>query len=159
MRWLVIAGPILVGCGSASVEAGPTHDPIGEPVVRRAVVVRSVGSAPAHVGDDCSLELTRVTGDYFNCRIRVSCRGEVLYGLPGAGYNRCRMEGEDVRAAQDRSGTRRDGDPKMVLDLDQGQVIVSDRDPDMELVLAVESARPGGTGPAVPPGYGTAPAE
>ena len=158
MRWLVIA-PVLVACGSASVEVGPTHEPVGEPVVRRAIVVRSIGSAPAEEGDDCSLEVTRVTGDYFNCRIRVSCRGEMLYGLPGAGYNRCRMDGEQVREAQDRSGTRRDGDPKLVLDLDQGQVIVSDRDPDMELVLAVESARPHGMGPAVPPGYGSAPAE
>lgn len=154
-RWLVL--PALVACSSGVPEAAVTHDPVGEPVLHRAIVVRSLGSAPAEEGDDCALEVTRVTGDYFNCRIRVSCRGEVLYGLPGAGYNRCELDGEDVRSARDRSGTRRDGDPKLDLDLAHGRVIVSDRDPDMELVLAVEAARPPGMVPEPPPGYSDAP--
>ena len=154
----VVALGVALGCSSGP-RAEPTHEAIGEPVIRRAIVVRSLGSTPAEEGDDCQLEVTRVTGDYFNCRIRVSCRGEVLYGLPGAGYNRCRLEDGDVRAARDQSGTRRDGDPKLDLDFDEGRVVVSDRDPDMQLVLAVETSEPRGIVPEPPPGYSNAPPE
>lgn len=157
LRWLLLTSLAFCGCSSGVSEAAVRHDPVGEPVVHRAMVVRSLGSAPAEAGDDCSLEVTRVTGEYFNCRIRVSCHGEVLYGLPGAGYNRCELEGNEVRSAQDRNGTRRDGDPKLHLDLERGRVIVRDRAPDMELVLAVAAARPAGLVPEPPPGYSNAP--
>ncbi len=151
---------LVLGCGGAGANGGATHEPVGEPVVHEAVVVRSTGSAPAAEGDACEVEVTRVEGAYFNCRVRVSCRGEVLYGLPGAGYNTCRMDGEAIRTAVDPNGTRRDGDPKLSLDLARGEVVVSDRDPDMELVLAIRSGEgPAGLTPEPPPGYGPVPGE
>lgn len=157
MRVRVLALCVVVGpaCSGAAPSGGSTHEPSGDAVVHHAVVVQAVGSAPANEGDDCAVEVTPVRGAYFNCRIRVSCRNEVLYGLPGAGYNTCRLEEGAVRTAEDRNGTRRDGDPRMFLDLQEGRVVVSDRDPDMELVLAVESgAPPVGTAASPPPGYG-----
>lgn len=148
---LLVSGP---ACGGAGPGGGSTHEPSGDAVVHHAVVVQAVGSVPANEGDDCAVEVTPVRGAYFNCRIRVLCRGEVLYGLPGAGYNTCGMQDGAVRTAQDWNGTRRDGDPKLFLDLGEGRVVVSDRDPDMQLVLAVESrGPPAGISPSPPPGY------
>lgn len=157
---LLLIAPALAACAGASPDTTPTHEASGEPVVWDAVVARSVGSAAAQVGDDCQVEVTPMQGAYFNCRVRVSCRSEVLYGLPGAGYNTCLMEDGAPRRARDGNGTRRDGDPKMFLDMERGEVVVSDRDPDMELVLAIESnVPPSGARPEPPPGYGPAPDE
>lgn len=134
----------LLGCGPAL----PDVEVVGEPIVHRGRVVVARGPTLARTGDTCSIEVMRADGVYLNCRIRVRCNGDLVYGLSGAGYNHCRLEGDELVFAQDSSGTRRDGDPRLYFDLRAGRVIVSDDDPDVEVLVDLLIQ---------PPGYETAP--
>lgn len=130
----------LAGCGApvAMVEE------VGEPIVYRGRVVTARGPTMARTGDTCSVEVARANGGFLNCRIRVRCSEDLVYGLSGAGYNNCRRD-EDGRLvfAHDSNGTRRDGDPRMFFDLESGRIIVSDDDPDVEVLVDL-MARPQG---------------
>lgn len=123
---------VLVACGGAPL---PAVEPVGEPVVYRGRVLAARGPTMARNGDACSVEVVRVDNAFVNCRIRVRCSGDLVYGLSGAGYNICRQEGERLVFAHDSNGTRRDGDPRMFFDLATGRVIVSDDDPDVEVLV------------------------
>ena len=79
------------------------------------------------------VEVRHTDGAVLNCRIRVLCGGDVVYGLADAGYNSCHAEGGRFVFARDRHGTRADGDPRMHFDLDSGRVVVSDDQPDVEV--------------------------
>ena len=48
----------------------------------------------ARDGGRCSVEVQRADGAYLNCRIRIRCNDDLVYGLSGAGFNNCRREGE-----------------------------------------------------------------
>lgn len=121
----------LTGCAAplAQVEV------IGEPIVYRGKVVTARGPTMARTGDTCTVEVSRADGGYLNCRIRVRCSDDLVYGLSGAGYNNCRRDGDRLVFAHDSNGTRRDGDPRMFFDLESGRVIVSDDDPDVEVLV------------------------
>ena len=55
-------------------------------------------------GDACTVEVWSTDHPVLSCRIRVRCGGDTLYGLPGAGYNRCATEGAESIYATDRYG-------------------------------------------------------
>lgn len=158
---LPIATAVLVGgvaCGGSGTRV--RHEETGAPATYEGTVTRASGSAPAEAGASCRLEVSEVEGPVFNCRVRVLCGAEVLYGLPEAGFNRCRAEQGVMMAARDDGGTRRDGDPKMAFDLEQGRVVISDRDPDMELVIQLSRrGPPSGMVPEAPPGYAPGPGD
>lgn len=122
---------LLAGCSPALQEVEPT----GEPILYRGRVIAARGPTMARTGDTCSVEVVGTDSAVLNCRIRVRCRGDLVYGLSGAGYNNCRRTGEDFVFAHDHSGTRRDGDPRMFFDLEAGRVIISDDDPDVEVLV------------------------
>lgn len=122
---------LLAGCSPALQEVEPT----GEPTLYRGRVVASRGPTMARTGDTCMVEVQGTDGGYLNCRIRVRCSGDLVYGLSGAGFNNCRQSGDDFVFAHDHSGTRRDGDPRMFFDLEAGRVIISDDDPDVEVLV------------------------
>ncbi len=129
----------LSGCGGAL----PEVEAIGEPTLHRGRVVAARGPTMARVGDLCSVEVMRADGSHLNCRIRVRCHDDLVYGLSGAGYNHCRSEDGQLVFAQDSTGTRRDGDPRLYFDLHTGRVIISDDDPDVEVLVDLLTQPPG----------------
>lgn len=129
MRWLLLLS--CIGCGGAA----PNVQPVGPATLYGGRVVAARGPTMARTGDTCSVEVRDTDGGYLNCRIRIRCSGDLVYGLTGAGYNNCRRSGERFVFAHDYSGTRRDGDPRMFFDLEAGRVIISDDDPDVEVLV------------------------
>jgi hypothetical protein len=89
----------------------------------------------AQDGGSCSVEVSAADGAFLNCRIRIRCNGDLVYGLSGAGFNNCRRDGALFIFAHDHNGTRRDGDPRMFFDLRAGRIIISDDDPDVEVLV------------------------
>jgi len=131
----------LGGCGAAP----PPVEPVGEPTTYPGRVVVSRGPTMSERGDLCSVEVQAADGAFLNCRIRIRCSGDRVYGLSGAGFNHCRRDGDRLVFAHDHEGTRRDGDPRMFFDLAAGRIIISDDDPDVEVLVDLMS-RPGGYG-------------
>lgn len=121
----------LSSCGAAR----PPVEPVGEATIYRGRVVAARGPTMAVHGATCSVEVRRADGAFLNCRIRIRCNGDLVYGLSGAGFNNCRREGERFVFAHDHNGTRRDGDPRMFFDLLAGRIIISDDDPDVEVLV------------------------
>lgn len=126
-----------VGCLGCGAEAIHTQPPLADPQHRAGVVTEAAGAAVSE-GDLCDLTITPHQGRVFNCRIQLRCGTELLYGLPGAGYNRCQRVGGQLRGAQDNQGTREDGDPILQLDFETGVLTLEDSDPLLRLEVALE---------------------
>lgn len=124
------------GCGGAG-SPGSTLSLVGNEEVVDGVATSVRGDTAVHEGQTCHVRIQRVSGSAFNCRIRVDCGGDMIYGLGDAGYNRCAERGGAFVTAEDRRGTRGDGDPRMRFDRDRGEVVVTDRDPDVAIVVAL----------------------
>lgn len=122
---------VLSACGASP----PVVEPMGEPTVYPGRVVAARGPTMAQDGGNCSVEVREADGAFLNCRIRIRCNGDLVYGLSGAGFNNCRREGNLFIFAHDHNGTRRDGDPRMFFDLRAGRIIISDDDPDVEVLV------------------------
>lgn len=120
------------GCGGGAPRAIRVT---GMPEVYDARVVAARGPIVPQRGDACTIELRRTDDRYYNCRIRVECGGDVVYGLADGGYNACYQRGSSFVFARDRNGTRVDGDPRLYFDLVGGRVFVSDDAPDVELEI------------------------
>lgn len=131
----------VAGCGAPP----PMVDTTGEPIVYPARVVAARGPTMAEEGGRCEVEVQDADGTYLNCRVRVRCNRDLVYGLRGAGFNHCRRHAGRIVFAHDHSGTRRDGDPRMFFDLEAGRVIISDDDPDVEVLVDLLT-RPAGYG-------------
>lgn len=135
----LVTSALLTACGANA----PIVEPMGEPLSYPGRVVAARGPTMAENGGRCTIEVQEADGTYLNCRIRIRCNGDLVYGLSGAGFNNCRREGERFVFAHDSSGTRRDGDPRMFFDLIAGRVIISDDDPDVEVLVDIMN-RPDG---------------
>jgi hypothetical protein len=100
-----------------------------EPTATRARLVDAEGEVAASASS-CDVRVLPVRSHAFNCVVRVTCDGEVLYpdARQRAGYVPCEIEdGRPVRAV-DTGHTSRDGDPLVSVDLRAGTVTVEDRD-------------------------------
>src|SRR5690606_7469467 len=86
---LYVGLALLAGCGAPFREV----ELVGDPIVHLGRVVAARGPPMARTGDTCAVEVVRTDGSYLNCRIRVRCSGDLVYGLSGAGYNHCRIDG------------------------------------------------------------------
>lgn len=125
-------GVAVTGCGAARPR--PIRE-LGQPEVYEARVVAARGPLVPQRGDPCTIEVIRTDDPLFNCRIRIVCNGDVVYGLADGGYNACYAQGARFVFARDRNGTRIDGDPRLYFDLVGGRVLISDDAPDVELEL------------------------
>ena len=134
---LLYAGGWPVSSVTACGGSPPPIETVGVPDVRDAMVTSVEGSAVVDVGAACSVTVERTDDRVLNCRIRVRCGEEVLYGLPGAGYNRCAVREGRLLGARDGYRTRSDGDPWMSLDLENHTVTVQDSAPDFRVTLGI----------------------
>ena len=144
----------LLACLSllASASCGAAATPVevvGEPTLYQARVVAARGPTMARTGAVCSVEVQGADGAFLNCRVRIRCNDDLVYGLSGAGYNNCRQAGERFTFAHDTAGTRRDGDPRMFFDLEAGRIIISDDDPDVEVLVDLMNRPDGYASPAL----------
>ena len=136
-RWiflLVLLAPG-VGCGGARQPI----QVVGTGVVHRGMVTAVEGSASVSEGQTCELLVQPTDDPRFNCRVEVRCGEEVLYGFPGAGFNRCAEEAGAFVAARDGYRTRADGDRAMGWDQRQHLVIVTDSEPDFKVTMALHA--------------------
>lgn len=102
-----------------------------EPTGHRAELLEAEGDVAASP-NSCEVRVLPVESAPFNCVVRVTCDGAVLYPneRQDAGYVPCEIEnGRPVRAV-DSGQTDRDGDPLVDLDLDRGTITVEDFAPD-----------------------------
>ncbi|WP_236515298.1 hypothetical protein [Sandaracinus amylolyticus] len=143
-----LAMSIAAGCGGAQ---SPDIREVGAPQVHQGRVVAARGPVVPQRGDACVVEVLRTDDAYYNCRIRVECGGDMVYGLADGGYNACYRQGEDLVFARDRNGTRVDGDPRLYFDLAGGRVFVSDDAPDVELEIDLSGLPQDYEGPSAPP--------
>lgn len=98
-----------------------------EPLAHRAQLVDAEGDVSASP-TSCDVRVLPVSSGRFNCVVRVTCDGAVLYPNPSqnAGYVPCDIEnGRPVRAVDD-GRTDADGDPLVDLDLEGGTITVED---------------------------------
>lgn len=123
---------LVAGCGGAPPR---TIRHVGSPDVYQARVIAARGPLIPQRGDVCVIEVRHTDDAFFNCRIRVECGGDVVYGLADGGYNACYVEDARFVFARDRNGTRVDGDPRLYFDVVGGRVYVSDDAPDVELEI------------------------
>jgi hypothetical protein len=94
-------------------------------------VVKVTGKAPVKTGDSCSVAVVR-EADYpgqipFNCKLRVTCANQVLYGSDEqGGYAFCHARNGAPVAAFDNAGTDATGDPILELDLGKHKLRMAD---------------------------------
>jgi hypothetical protein len=140
-RGLAIAGVLccILACGASP----PPVDVVGEASHYQGRVVIARGPTMARTGDQCDVEVQEASGQTLNCRIRIRCSGDLVYGLSGAGYNHCRERDDRFVFAHDNAGTRYDGDPRMYFDLQVGRIVISDDEPDVEVLVDLLHAPPG----------------
>lgn len=119
--------------------------PFREPLVYHGRVVASdAPDAGIAVGAPCVVALRPAyEAREWNCRARVECAGEVLYGTGASGFARCASDAGAPLSASDPSDSTRDGDPELDLDLRAGSVRVRDRGPSpFDVVVALDGAAP-----------------
>jgi hypothetical protein len=112
---------------------------VGEPTIYRGMITSVEGTASVSEGQPCELRVSPTDDPRFNCRVQVRCADEVLYGFPGAGFNRCVEEAGVFVAARDGYRTRADGDPAMGWDQRQHLLLVMDSEPDFEVTVALHA--------------------
>ena len=105
--------------------------PAGPPVPRRTLsgtVSASTGRSDVPVSAPCTVTVEPVARG-FNCRVRVTCAGQLIYGAGQAGYNNCIVTGAPPQqsiSANDTGSTAEDGDPRLSLDTAAATATVSD---------------------------------
>jgi hypothetical protein len=119
---------------------------------RPGLVSGTSGAAPVQAGNQCSVEIGPAGSDsVFNCRIRVTCGTQMIYGAGTSGYNHCVIStsaGAQVIEAHDTGVSTADGDPRMDIQTASGLITVSDGVGAGTWTVTVQLTPGGGTGPA-----------
>ena len=120
--------------------------PLLEPLSYRAHATAVEGEAPIGQGAECRVLVAPAHVCGFNCRVRVRCGQELLYGVGAMGYNACRVT-QLVGAApsieaHDGATTPDDGDPRIDLWTSAGRVTVGDEGEDGSWSVTLELSEP-----------------
>ena len=93
----------------------------------RASTIRGLDLPPDAT---CDVRVLPVQSGGFNCVMRVTCGGQVVYpdSRERAGYVSCELEGGLPVRASDLSPSMRDGDPTVEFDARTGRVVVTESD-------------------------------
>ena len=96
----------------------------------RVVASNVTGDAPMGDGAQCTLSIGFALGCGFNCRLRITCGQEVVYGARASGFNRCLVTPTAGAVpsieAHDGAFSSDDGDPRLDLWTSAGRVDVRD---------------------------------
>lgn len=111
--------------------------PTFQPVVRSGEVTEVTGTAPASVGDTCTVTvISRNGGNDLNCQASVRCGAATIYGGGTVGYLVCGIEDGQPTFGRDEE-TR--GDPMLELNLAGDTVVVSDEpEPKYSVTIALD---------------------
>jgi len=101
-------------------------------------VVEATGEAPVETDATCQVHVVPTFSRNYPCRVRVECGGHILYGGFSQGYSRCDIQENVPVDASDESPTEADGDSILDLDLVHGTAVISDRNPEYSVRLALE---------------------
>jgi len=141
-------GPPFPGGGPPGTGMG-VPSPVA-PAVHQAMVSGTSGPSPVQAGVPCTVEITP-SMDVYNCRVRVTCGTQMIYGVGNGGYNSCVVapagSGQTVEA-HDTRPSGEDGDPRVDVQTSTGQVVVSDGVGPAMWTVTVQIGAPGGAGPA-----------
>ena len=117
-------------------------------VVRLGHVSSTNGEAPVAKGTACTVTVVpAIAGQGLNCQVRVQCGDHRIYGESGVGFVTCGIDDRRPNRARDDDPTPRAkpggepvvaGDPRLVLDLPKGTVVVSDAAPDFSVTIGLE---------------------
>ena len=77
-------------------------------------------------GARCTVRVSPVAMQEFNCHVEVSCGATVVYGTLPTGYAHCDVDGAAPVRAMDAENTAGDGDAILSLDLATRHVVVED---------------------------------
>lgn len=101
------------------------------PTRRRGRLTSVSGELPVTEGARCDVRVLPVRTATFNCLVKVTCDGIVLYPEPElqAGYVPCEVENDVPVRAVDDGVTHADGDPTVEVDLHEQRVVVTDDRP------------------------------
>jgi serine/threonine-protein kinase len=95
-----------------------------------AVATDVEGDSPMGEGAQCTMAIGFALGCGFNCRLRLTCGQEVIYGARASGYNGCRVTQGTGQLpaieAHDNGISPEDGDPRIDLWTAAGRVTVAD---------------------------------
>lgn len=105
-----------------------------QPLSYRAVSTAVEGQAPIGQGAECRVLVAPAHVCGFNCRVRVRCGQELIYGAGSMGYNACRVAqvagAPPSIEAHDGAVTPDDGDPRVDLWTSAGRATVGDEGED-----------------------------
>lgn len=111
-------------------DSGDEFDPQGPSFRLHARRTSSDGPGPEVPSAGCELVARpKPAAGHLNCRIRLRCGENFLYGAGNSGFNECAFEDGLVVAANDEGLTRDDTDPIMLLRRDEGYVKLEDSTP------------------------------
>jgi hypothetical protein len=108
--------------------------PVLQRLTYRAVATAVEGDAPIGQGAECRVVVAPAFMCSYNCRVRVSCGQDLLYGAGTMGYNSCRIE-QTVGAppsieVHDAAASPSDGDPRIDLWTNANRAAVGDEGED-----------------------------
>jgi len=119
-----------VGRHGIALSNGAHVQTAGSDLRLHAVVTESSGPAPELPAEGCDVFAhASPRSGRNNCRIRVRCGDDLLYGDRNSGFNECAIENGAIVAANDEGTSRDDGDPILLLRRDEGRLLLEDSNP------------------------------
>ena len=94
-----------------------------------AVVTHRSGPTPTIPRDGCDVFAhPDPSGESYNCRVLVSCGGDLLYGARNTGYNACTIADQTFDVVNDEGTTAVNADPILHLERAERRMTVADGD-------------------------------
>jgi hypothetical protein len=110
--------------GASLVNAGPAP----KKLERALTVTSESGTPPKIVGKSCKLstQLVETSVDGPECRSELRCGGTVLYGTGTTGFGPCDIKGGAIVNFNDPKESHEDGDPSLIVEVEEGIATLSD---------------------------------
>jgi serine/threonine protein kinase len=100
--------------------------PLFDGVALRVARVKSKTGIVPFTTQTCALRLAPARSGQLNCRVRLECGKDVVYGAGSGGYNQCTIATREVTGFVDPNPTPKDGDPELAVDLAAGTATLGD---------------------------------
>jgi serine/threonine protein kinase len=104
----------------------PDTQPLFDEVALRIARVKSKTGIAPFTTETCALRLAPARSGQLNCRVRLWCGNNVVYGAGTSGYDQCTIAAREVTGFVDPNPTPKDGDPELAVDLAAGTATLGD---------------------------------